>query len=81
MVIHPTSVFATDPEVLLLPEEESRDMGNATGTQFPIFSGDQTCFAVDRFTLFVSTISHSRRTLEVVLEVIHCFDSQMSQRA
>lgn len=27
-MIHPTSVFATDPEVLLLPEEESRDMGN-----------------------------------------------------
>ncbi|CAG09044.1 unnamed protein product, partial [Tetraodon nigroviridis] len=26
VVIHPTSVFATDPEVLLLPEEESRDL-------------------------------------------------------
>lgn len=40
MVIHPTSVFATDPEVLLLPEGESRDMGNVIWTQFQIFSGD-----------------------------------------
>lgn len=55
MVIHPTSVFATDPEVLLLPEEESRDMGNVIWTQFQVFSGNQTCFAVDKFTIFFAT--------------------------
>lgn len=90
MVIHPTSVFATDPEVLLLPEEESRDMGNATGTQLTIFFRRSNFFAVDRFTFFVSTISQSRPTFKVALfiilatsilleglfSVIHCFESQ-----
>lgn len=44
VVMHPTSVFATDPEVLLVPEEESRDTGNVISTHFLIW-GDQTCFA------------------------------------
>lgn len=35
-MIHPTSVFATDPEVLLVPEEESRDAGNVISTNFLI---------------------------------------------
>lgn len=65
-MIHPTSVFATDPEVLLLPEEESRDMGNVIWTQFQIFSGDQTCFAVDRFTIFSQSIS-----LDLLLKLLY----------
>ena len=57
-MIHPTSVFATDPEVLLLPQEESRDMGNAIWTLFQRFS-DQTCFAVERFTFIFYNLSIS----------------------
>lgn len=71
VVIHPTSVFATDPEVLLLPEEESRDTGNAIWTQFPIFSGAKeikTFTAVDRFTIFFHC--QSRATLKVALFIL-----------
>ena len=30
VVIHPTSVFASDPEVLQVPEDEVRELGNAS---------------------------------------------------
>lgn len=55
VVIHPTSVFASDPEVLHVPEDETREMGiyiflpahSALEEQWlPFFSAVVSLFAV-----------------------------------
>lgn len=40
VVIHPTSVFASDPEVLQVPESDTREMGNSFTTNIQTLNVD-----------------------------------------
>lgn len=37
VVIHPTSVFASDPEVLLIPERDSQDLGISSSARIDVY--------------------------------------------